>query len=484
MVKAATVLNQEHSTYDFAMTINGSRVLTDEFDVAINPATEQPIGRFPVANRHHLDLAVSSARAAFPAWRDSEVSVRQQALTSLADLIAENMEAFLTLLTTEQGKPREGAEWEIGGSIYWLREIAKQSLPEEVVRDDGENRVVTRFTSIGVIGGITPWNFPLLLAVWKIAPALVAGNTMVLKPSPYTPLCTLWFGELAQKVLPPGVLNIISGGNDLGQWMTEHPGIGKIAFTGSTATGKKVMQSAAINLKRLTLELGGNDPAIVLPDVDPKAIAKDLFWASFQNSAQFCVATKRLYVHEDIYEPLVSALVDYARSVRVDNGILPGSQLGPLQNRMQYEKVCDLLEDSVSQGHQVLAGGAPLDRPGYFIPVTLINNPPEDSRCVVEEAFGPVLPILKYRDIDDVIKRANDTVYGLAASVWAADVEKARAVARKIEAGTVWINQVHVFGPDIAFGGQKQSGMGIENSLHGLAEYCDMQTIMERPLQQ
>jgi acyl-CoA reductase-like NAD-dependent aldehyde dehydrogenase len=482
MPNAATVLQQERPAYNFSMTIGGERVLTEQSDVAINPATEEAIARFPVASRHHLDLAVAAARAAFPAWRDTEVSARQQAVSQLADLIEENMEVFLTLLTTEQGKPRAGAEWEIGGSIYWLREIAKQSLPEEVVRDDGESRVVTRFTPIGVIGGITPWNFPLLLAIWKIAPALVAGNTMVLKPSPFTPLCTLWFGELAQKVLPPGVLNIISGGNDLGQWMTEHPDIGKIAFTGSTATGKKVMQSAAVNLKRLTLELGGNDPAIVLPDVDPKAIAKDLFWASFQNSSQFCVATKRLYVHEDIYESLVSALVDYAKSVRVDNGILPESQLGPLQNRMQYEKVCNLLEDSASEGHKVLLGGVPLDRPGYFIPVTLIDNPPEDARCVVEEAFGPILPILKYTDIDDVVQRANNTIYGLAASVWSADVEKARKVARKIEAGTVWINQAHVFGPDIAFGGHKQSGMGIENSLHGLSEYCDMQTIMEKPL--
>ncbi|MBN3808858.1 aldehyde dehydrogenase family protein [Paraburkholderia sp. Ac-20347] len=467
---------------DFAMSINGRRVTADDTEFAINPATEQPIASFPLANRKHLDLAVEAANAAFTLWRETDIATRRKALEGLADQIEKNYEAFLTLLTTEQGKPRAGAEWEIGGSIYWLREIAKQALPEEVVRDDGKNRVVTRYTPIGVIGGITPWNFPLLLAVWKIAPALMAGNTMVLKPSPFTPLCTLWFGELAQEVLPPGVLNVVSGGNALGQWMTEHPGIGKIAFTGSTATGKRVMQSAASNLKRLTLELGGNDPAIVLPDVNPEAIAKELFWASFQNSSQFCVATKRLYVHEEIYDRVVGALVDYARGVQVDNGLLVGSQLGPLQNRMQYEKVCNLLEDSAAEGHRVLLGGAPADKKGYFIPITLIDNPPDDSRCVVEEAFGPVLPILKYRDVEDAIRRANDTVYGLAASVWSGDVEKAKDVARRLEAGTVWINQIHVFGPDIAFGGHKQSGMGIENSLHGLSEYCNMQTIMERPL--
>jgi acyl-CoA reductase-like NAD-dependent aldehyde dehydrogenase len=469
-------------THDFALVINGQRVVTEQFDVVVNPATEESICEVPVASREHLDLAVTSARAAFPEWRDRPIAVRQRAVASLADILEENMETFLALLTTEQGKPRQGAEWEIGGSIYWLREIAKQSLPEETIRNDGENRVITRHTPIGVVGGITPWNFPLLLAVWKIAPALVAGNTMILKPSPYTPLCTLWFGELAQKVLPPGVLNVISGGNDLGQWMTEHPGIGKIAFTGSTATGKKVMQCAAVNLKRLTLELGGNDPAIVLPDVDPTAIAKDLFWASFQNSSQFCVATKRLYVHEDIYGPLVGALLDYAKSVRVGNGILPDSQLGPLQNKMQFEKVCDLLEDSKARGHHILLGGEPAEGSGYFVPVTLIDNPPDDSRCVVEEAFGPVLPILKFSDLEEVIERANDTEYGLAASVWSADVVKASAIARRLDAGTVWINQIHVFGPDIPFGGRKQSGLGIENSLHGLSEYCDIQTIMERPL--
>ncbi|SAK99287.1 betaine-aldehyde dehydrogenase [Caballeronia pedi] len=467
---------------EFAMSINGRRIASEHTDFAINPATEQPIAPFPLASRQHLDLAVESANAAFEVWRETGIAERRSALEKLADLIEQNYEAFLTLLTTEQGKPRAGAEWEIGGSIHWLREIGKQSLPDEVVRDDGENRVVTRYTPIGVIGGITPWNFPLLLAVWKIAPALMAGNTMVLKPSPYTPLCTLWFGELAQSVLPPGVLNVVSGGNELGQWMTEHPGIGKIAFTGSTATGKRVMQSAASNLKRLTLELGGNDPAIVLPDVDPEAIAQDLFWASFQNSSQFCVATKRLYVHEEIYDHVVAALVDYAKTVQVDNGLLVESQLGPLQNRMQYEKVSDLLQDSVAQGHRILLGGAPSDSVGYFIPITLIDNPPDDSRCVAEEAFGPVLPILKFKDVDEAIRRANSTEYGLAASVWSKDIEKAQAVARRLESGTVWINQIHVFGPDIAFGGHKQSGMGIENSLHGLSEYCNMQTIMERAL--
>jgi acyl-CoA reductase-like NAD-dependent aldehyde dehydrogenase len=465
-----------------ALTINGQRVFSSDTAAAINPATEEPICEYPLATREHLEQAVSAARKAFPAWAATPLVERQQMVSKLGDLIEANQEAFIQLLITEQGKGRAAAEWEIGGSVYWCREIAKQSLAEEVVSRDGDNEIVTRHTPIGVIGGITPWNFPLLLAVWKIAPALVAGNTMVLKPSPYTPLCTLWFGELAQTVLPAGVLNILSGGNELGQWITEHPAIGKIAFTGSTATGRKVMQSAAGNLKRLTLELGGNDPAIVLPDVDAKAIAKDLFWASFANSSQFCVACKRMYVHEDVYDDVARELVAYAKTVKVGNGMEAGTELGPLQNRMQYDKVCQLLADSRNAGLKFLLGGTPEQKPGYFIPVTLVDNPPEDSRVVVEEAFGPVLPLLKYRDIEDVIARANNTPYGLAATVWGKDLAKASAIARRIEAGTVWVNHVHVFAPNIAFGGHKQSGVGIENSLHGLAEYCNMQTLMRKAL--
>ncbi|WP_420231722.1 aldehyde dehydrogenase family protein [Pseudomonas sp. ABY48] len=470
------------SEVPYAMSINGQRVFSDEIAQAINPATEQPICNFPMASREHLESAVAAAKAAFPGWAATPVETRQRCLEALADVIEQNQEAFIELLITEQGKGRAGAEWEIGGSIHWCREIAKQRLEEEVVLRQGEEEVVTRHTPIGVVGGITPWNFPLLLAVWKIAPALMTGNTLVLKPSPFTPLCTLWFGELAQAVLPAGVFNVVSGGNELGQWLTEHADIGKISFTGSTATGRRVMQSAASNLKRLTLELGGNDPAIVLPDVDPKAVAKDLFWASFANSAQFCVASKRLYIHEDIYDELARELVAYAQEVKLGNGLEPGTELGPLQNRMQYDKVCDLLEDSRRAGHRFLIGGEVGSGPGFFIPVTLIDNPPEDSRCVVEEAFGPVLPLLKYRDLDDVIARANDTPYGLAASVWGRDVEAAERVARRIEAGTVWINQAHVFSPGFAFGGHKQSGLGIENSLHGLAEYTNMQTLMRKVL--
>ncbi|MGU7785073.1 aldehyde dehydrogenase family protein [Burkholderia sp. PU8-34] len=459
------------------MTIDGAAVTAVDSKGVINPATEGEICRVPIASRLHLEEAVAAAKHAFPDWSATSVDVRAALVNELGKKIQENFDDFVTLLCTEQGKSRDAAEWEINGCVYWCHEIAKQRLDEEIRESENGEQILTRHTPIGVVGAITPWNFPLLLAIWKVAPALVAGNTMVLKPSPYTPLCTLWFGELARDVLPRGVLNVLSGDNDLGQWMTEHPDIGKISFTGSTATGKQVMRSAASNLKRLTLELGGNDPAIVLPDVDPKQIAKDLFWTCFANSAQFCVACKRLYVHEEIYDSVAAELVAYAKTVKVGDASEEGVKLGPLQNKMQYDKVRNLLEDSASQGHSFLLGGAVERTPGYFIPVTIIDNPPEDARCVSEEAFGPILPMMKWRDADDVVERANRTSYGLAASVWGRDLHTAQTIADRLEAGTVWINQSHVFSPHIPFGGHKQSGLGIENSLHGLAEYTNMQTI-------
>lgn len=463
----------------FPLSINGAAVHTDTQGV-INPATGEVFAHCSVGGRHDLEAAINGAQDAFPKWSQQTLEHRQEKVSQLADLLIEHQESFITLLTLEQGKGRAGAEWEILGCIHWLQEIAKQSLPDEVIQDDAEAHVVTRRVPLGVIGAITPWNFPLLLALWKVAPALVSGNTVVVKPSPYTPLCTLWFGELAQSILPPGVLSVVAGGNEMGQWLTEHPKIAKISFTGSTATGRRVLQSAAANIKRVTLELGGNDPAIVLPDADPKEVAKELFWAAFQNTAQFCVATKRLYIHESIYEEVASELCEYAAQVKLGNGLDPSTQLGPVQNKMQYDKVCELIESSHKSGLRFLAGGTVPRKPGYFIPITIIDNPPDDARCVVEEAFGPVLPLLRYKTIPEVIERANNSEFGLAASVWGRDLKQAREVAQRIQAGTVWINQIHVFSPHIAFGGHKQSGLGIENSLDGLSEYTNAQTIMLR----
>ena len=463
---------------DYGMTIDGETVRTVGSIEVINPATEEVIATAPDASREQLDQAVAAAKRAFPAWSARPLAERQALVAKIGDSIEAHAEDFMRLLTREQGKARKGAEWEIGGSALWLREIAKQELPLHIAEQSKDRSVETRRVPLGVVGAITPWNFPLLLAVWKIAPALVAGNTMVIKPSPWTPLCTLKLGEIVRDILPPGVLNVVSGGNELGAWLTRHPDVRKISFTGSTATGRKIMESASGNLKRITLELGGNDPAIVLPDVDVEETAKELFWAAFQNSAQFCVAAKRLYVHADIYDAFAAALVEYACKVKVGDGSEQGTDLCPIQNRMQFDKLKDLLNNAKADGHRFLLGGDVTNGPGYFVPVTIIDNPPEDSRVVVEEAFGPILPLLRFSEIDDVVARANDSDYGLAASVWSKDLTVARSIAERLEAGTVWINEVHSFSPHVVFGGHKQSGIGIENALEGLAEYTNAQTIV------
>ncbi|MBB6253274.1 aldehyde dehydrogenase family protein [Nitrospirillum iridis] len=467
---------------DYAMTIAGQPVLSQRGLELVNPATEEVIARVPDADREQLEAAVAAAARAYPAWSARPWEERQALVKTIGDVIEAHAEDFMRLLTREQGKARAGAEWEVGGSIIWCHEIAKQALAPKVVEEDGGRKVETRRVPLGVVGAITPWNFPLLLAIWKIAPALLAGNTMVLKPSPYTPLCTLKLGELLRSVLPEGVLNIVSGGNELGAWITAHEGIRKISFTGSTSTGKLIMKAAAGNLKRLTLELGGNDPAMVLPDVDVKATAQKLFWAAFQNSAQFCVAAKRLYIHEAIYDEMAAALVEVARTIKVGDGAHPETDLGPIQNRMQYEKLKVLLDDAHATGLRFLLGGEVPEGKGYFVPITIIDNPPDTARVVTEEAFGPILPLLKFNDLDEVVARANDTEYGLAASIWSKDIGMAQKLAARIEAGTVWINEIHSFSPHVEFGGHKQSGLGIENSLDGLAEYTNVQTIVTNGL--
>lgn len=462
---------------DYTMTLDGrGESSAQTFDV-LNPATEARIAAAPDASLDQLNVAIAAARAAFGPWRDRPIAERQQALRAMADRLEAHADGFMRLLTREQGKPHADAKSEVGRCVVWLREFAARELPVDRYDDGAGHLFETRRVAIGVVAAISPWNFPMTLAIWKIAPALLAGNTVVLKPSPYTPLTSLKMGELFRDLLPPGVLNVVSGGDRLGPWLTEHPSIDKIAFTGSTVTGRRVMQSASARLKRITLELGGNDAAIVLPDVDVKDTAAKLFWGAFRNSSQYCLATKRLYVHESIYDAFADALATVAAQVVVGDGAQPGTGLGPIQNRVQYERVKELIADAHRTGVRFLTGGDVPEGKGYFVPVTILDNPPDDARSVVEEAFGPVLPLLKYRDIDEVVRRANDTEYGLGGSVWSKDVARAQSIARRLETGTVWINHIHVMSPNVAFGGHKQSGVGVENALDGLLEYTNVQTV-------
>ena len=462
---------------DYSMLIGGRAVRTAASLDVVNPATGQPFARAPAAGAEELEAAVAAAREALPTWRATPIERRRARLKAAADIIESHAEPLARLFTREQGRPVEAAKGEILQAAYWMRTTADLDLPVEVTEDTDKRRIEVRHEPLGVVCGIVPWNFPITLAVWKITPALLAGNTLVLKPSPYTPLCTLKLAELLAEVFPPGVLNVICGDDDLGPLMTAHPGFAKISFTGSTATGRKVMETAARDLKRLTLELGGNDAAIILPDVDVDAIAQQIFFGAFFNTAQICVATKRLYVHQDVYDGLRDRLAAIAKAVKVGDGTEQGTVLGPVQNKRQYDRVMNLLEDARANNLTLIHGADIPDNGGYFIPVTIVDNPPEESRVVQEEAFGPILPMLKFADIDEVIDRANASEYGLAGAVWSKDVAKGIEIARRMETGTIWVNQNLALRPDTPFAGHKASGFGVENGMEGLLEYMVPQVV-------
>jgi acyl-CoA reductase-like NAD-dependent aldehyde dehydrogenase len=397
-------------------------------------------------------------------------------LTKLADVMEVHQHELATLLTEEQGKPLAEAEGEIIGAIASIRYFASLRLPPMVLREDAKRRIVQERVPLGVIAAITPWNVPVILLAIKIAAALLAGNTVVAKPAATTPLTTLVIGELCAGILPPGVINIIADQNDLGSALTGHPDVAKVTFTGSTATGKKVMESAAASLKRLTLELGGNDAAIVLDDVDPKEVAPELLASAMFNSGQGCVTIKRLYVHDSQYGEMCDELGRLAREIIVDDGIKHGTQMGPLQNKAHFEKVKGFLEDAQQNGN-IVAGGKTLNRRGYFVQPTIVRDIADDARLVKEEQFGPILPVLRYSNVDDAIARANDTDFGLGGSVWSKDLGRASAVAARIDSGTVWINQHLDMRPEVPFSGTKQSGIGTEQGQEGLEEFTRVKII-------
>jgi acyl-CoA reductase-like NAD-dependent aldehyde dehydrogenase len=462
---------------EFTQLIDGRSETSDTSFEVINPATGKVFAKSPNASKAQLDAAVAAARRAFEGWRALSFADRRDYLHRFGQAFKEHVEELIPLLVREQGKPLASARAELSYTPLQIERLCTLEVPTEVLRDNPQGRVELRYRPLGVVGIITPWNVPISIAVGRITQALYTGNTAIQKPSPYTPLTTLKMGEIARDIFPPGVLNILAGGDDLGPWMTAHPGIDKISFTGSVATGKKVLASASSNLKRVTLELGGNDAAIVLDDVDIARTASDVFWAAFANCGQICLAIKRLYVHDNIYEPFCEALTKLARSVKVGDGLDPEVQIGPIQNRMQYEKVLGFLEDTKRTGARILAGGHALPGPGYFIAPTIVADIKEGTRLVDEEPFGPLLPVIRFNDIEDVIHRANNTRYGLGGSVWTNDVRKGAEIASRLEAGTTWVNQHNLPDPHIPFGGAKESGLGREYSSLGLKSYMEAQVI-------
>jgi acyl-CoA reductase-like NAD-dependent aldehyde dehydrogenase len=467
-------------TGPFHLSIAGKLVeAAASFDV-INPATGKAFARAPSASAGQLDDAIAAAKIAFKTWSALSYDARQTYLERYADALQAHRDDLVRLLTLEQGKPLlTMAAPEVDQAISYIRQIATRRIPVDIVEETATHTVELHHVPLGVVGGITPWNFPVLLALWKIAPALITGNTFVLKPTPFTPLTALRFGEIAQSVLPAGVLSVVSGGNDLGPHLTGHPDIAKISFTGSTETGKHVLRAAAGTIKRVTLELGGNDAAIVMPDADYEAIVPKLFWGAFGHQGQWCVGIKRLYVPRAIHADFVKVFVAYADTVKVGDGLDPEVGVGPVQNAMQFEKLKTFLADIKANGQKIALGGEIDERQsGYFFPITVVDNPPEDSKIVQEEQFGPILPILAYDEVDEAVERANASIYGLGGSVWGRDTKAAVAVANRIEAGMVWVNEIHTQGVDIPFGGVKQSGIGTEQGNEGRLLFTNPKTVL------
>lgn len=461
---------------DFKLLIDGQLVDGDLTMDVINPATEKPFAVVARSSEAQANAAVAAAKEAFPSWAATTIEERQAKIVELADRIVENTGELARLLTSEQGKPFAEAQGEIAWTEGYLRHYATLRPENRIIQDDADFRIEARREPLGVVAGILPWNFPLLVAMWKLGPALIAGNTIVLKPSPTTPATTLKMCEYCQEIFPAGVVNIVVDNNDLGPLLTSHPDVNKVTFTGSTMTGKRIAHSSADTLKRVTLELGGNDASIILDDVNVKEVAPQIYGSAFLNAGQVCLAVKRAYVHENIYDEMCAELKGIAENTVLDDGLQQGTTQGPIQNKAQYDKVIEFVEDASRDG-DIVTGGMIPDREGYFVPPTIVRNVKDGDRIVDEEQFGPILPLISFADIDDVIERANASHYGLGASVWSSDLEKACAIANRIESGTVWINQHINIGPHIPMAGYKQSGIGVEQSQEGLEEFTQMKVV-------
>ncbi|WP_110950866.1 aldehyde dehydrogenase family protein [Pseudomonas bohemica] len=461
----------------YNLLIDGTLQPAEQYDEVFDPATEQSIGHSARASRAQIDAAVDAAQAAFEPWAQ-DPDARRQALAQAAAVVRENTQAIAELISREQGRPLHFALGEVAGAAATLEHYANFTPPApQVLRDDAQRLVRIERRPLGVVAAIAPWNVPIILLVLKIAPALHAGNTLVAKPSEYTPLSALLLGQLLKDVFPAGVLNIIAGDGQVGEHLARHPQVRHVTFTGSVATGKRLYAGSADDLKRLTLELGGNDAALVLDDADPKAIAESLFWGAFWNSGQVCFAIKRLYVHQSLFAPVIDALVERAARTRLGSGLDPQSELGPLTNQAQLDRVKALVADARAHGAVVHTGGEQPDRPGYFYLPTIISGIGAGTALVDEEQFGPVLPVIAFTDIDDAVRQANASPYGLGASVWTSDLARGEAVARRLDAGLAWVNQHLDIHPGAPKGGVKWSGIGYEGGERGYDAFSELQVL-------
>ena len=468
--------DQAHQHISARLLIDGILEPGDATTPVINPATGDVFAEAPRASAAQLNRAVAGAKRAFLAWSTTPVAERQRALAAIADAIEHQASTLARILTLEQGKPLGEAIGEILTATAIFRYFSAQELPLELAEDGKTRRVEIHRRPLGVVAAIVPWNYPVTLLAFKLPAALLAGNTVVVKPAPTTPLTTLLIGELVAQLVPPGVVNVIADDGSLGAQLASHPDVRKVSFTGSTETGQQVMGGAAKDLKRITLELGGNDPAIVLADADPIATARQIFGIAFTNAGQVCIAIKRVYVHASLYEAFCAELARLADAAQLGDGLEQGTTMGPLQNRRQYDHVLDLIGSSRADG-RIIAGGEALPGPGFFIRPTIIRDVSNGNRIVDEEQFGPVLPVIRFDDEAAAIAMANASKYGLGASVWSADAERARFLADGLFAGNIWINQHADLAPNIPFAGAGASGIGSELGIEGLREFTQLQVV-------
>ena len=463
---------------EWVKSISGHRFET------INPATGEVICDVAEADSQDVDKAVKAARAAFTTgeWRKMSATNRGELLYKLADLIEQNLEELARLETLDNGKPLHNAYGDLKLVIACYRYYAgwADKVQGKTIPINGPYFCYTRHEPLGVVGQIIPWNFPLLMQAWKLAPALATGNTVVLKTAEQTPLSALRVGELIIKAgFPPGVVNILSGyGPTAGAAIAHHTDIDKVAFTGSTEVGHLIMEaSAKSNLKRVTLELGGKSPNIVFADADMDQAIEGAHNALFFNQGQCCCAGSRLFVEEKCYDDFVAKSVERAQKRVLGDPFDSQTDQGPQVDKEQFDKVISYIESGMREGAQMLCGGSQFGDRGFFIQPTVFADVRDNMKIAQEEIFGPVMSIIKFKDIDEVIQRANTTMYGLAAAVWTKDITKAHAIANNVRAGTVWVNCFDVFDAAAPFGGFKQSGIGRELGEYGLQQYTEVKTV-------